>query len=198
MTQLYFVRHALPDHNWKIDRTRPLTIEGREDIAKVNEALKDIVFDYAVSSPYLRSRDTIAECVRSNGLNLVIDERFRERERGLYNDVTMLTKRWQDFDFHEEQGESLHMVQKRNIEALKEVLKTQEGKKILIGTHATALSTMIHYYDPSYNLERFMRIINCMPYIIRLDFKGEECVGMEELLVVDKVVTEYNKAYKSK
>ena len=28
MTRVYFVRHAQPEHDWKEDRTRPLTEEG--------------------------------------------------------------------------------------------------------------------------------------------------------------------------
>lgn len=197
MTHIYFVRHALPEHRWEIDRTRPLTDEGRGDTQKVSETLRDIKLDYAISSPYIRSMDTIKECVMEHGLVMDLDERFRERERGIHNNAKMLSRRWEDFEFHEEQGESLGMVQRRNIEALKEVLSAHAGENILIGTHATALSTILNYYDPTYNCESFMRIINCMPFMIRLDFDGQECVGKEELLIVDKDVTEYNKAYKS-
>lgn len=41
MTRVYFVRHAQPDHDWKEDRTRPLTEEGKKDSAIVLEFLKD-------------------------------------------------------------------------------------------------------------------------------------------------------------
>ena len=30
MTRVYFVRHAQPEHDWKEDRTRPLTEKGRK------------------------------------------------------------------------------------------------------------------------------------------------------------------------
>jgi Fructose-2,6-bisphosphatase len=198
MTHIYFVRHALPEHKWDVDRTRPLTPEGQTDIQKVTEILKDIKLDYAISSPYIRSMETIKECVDGHGLTMDIEERFRERERGINNSLEKLIRRWEDFEFHEERGESLGMVQRRNIEALQEILKQHDGESIVIGTHATALSTILNYYDPTYNRDSFMRIINCMPYIIRLDFDGLTCVGKEELLMVDKDVTEYNKAYKNK
>ena len=35
MTRVYFVRHAQPEHDWKEDRTRPLTEEGKKDSAIV-------------------------------------------------------------------------------------------------------------------------------------------------------------------
>lgn len=199
MTHIYFVRHALPDHKWGEDRTRPLTAEGQEDCKKVTQVMKDISLDYAISSPYQRSMDTIRECVETHGLVLNTEERFHERIRGLGgNTLTLLHKRWEDIEFHEEGGESIGIVQRRNIEALLEVLKNHPNENIILGTHATALSSILHYFDPSYNRDNFLRILNFMPYIIRLDFDGFTCIGKEELLIVDKNVTDYNKAYKSK
>jgi|GEM_PF-5798349 2,3-bisphosphoglycerate-dependent phosphoglycerate mutase len=48
---------------------------------------------------------------------------------------------WADFDFHEEGGESLSMVQQRNIEALLELISTYKGKNILLGTQTSVLYT---------------------------------------------------------
>lgn len=198
MTHVYFVRHALPEHSWEVDRTRPLTKEGIQDSKKVTEALKDIHFDYAISSPYIRSMSTICECVENHGLELSTDERFRERQRGFKGNVlTTLRKRWEDLEYHEEGGESIGIVQRRNMEALQEVLINHPGETILLGTHATALSSILNYYDPTYDYDSFLRIVNYMPYIIKLDFVGTQCVGKEEILIVDKEFTDYNQGYKS-
>ena len=59
--------------------------------------------------------------------------------------VELVEKRWQDFSFCEPGGEPLGSVQKRNIEALNEVLVSHKDKNIVIGTHGTALSTILHY-----------------------------------------------------
>jgi 2,3-bisphosphoglycerate-dependent phosphoglycerate mutase len=198
MTHIYFVRHALPEHNWEEDRTRPLTEEGFRDSKKVTEAMKDIHLNYAICSPYRRSIDTIRECVEGHGLVLKTEERFRERQRGKGNSLDMLFRRWEDFNFHEEGGESLGMVQRRNIEAFLEVLKEHNNDAVIIGTHGTALSSILSYFDPSYNRDSFLRIVNYMPYIIRLDFDGSDYIRKEELLIVDKNYTEYNKNYKKK
>ena len=98
----------------------------------------------------------------------------------------MFKKRWADFSYHEEGGESLGECQKRNIEAIGDILEKYDGKSILIGTHGTALSTIINRYDASFGLEAFMRIINYMPYVVRMDFEGKEYIGMEELAFVAK------------
>ena len=70
----------------------------------------------------------------------------------------MIEKRWDDFDFHEEGGESLNMVQQRNLEALMELLVKRKDQTIVIGTHGTALSTMLNFFDTSYQCADFLRI----------------------------------------
>ena len=67
------------------------------------------------------------------------------------------------------------------MEALKEVLSDYAGKTVVIGTHGTALSTILNYYDTSFGLNDFLRIVNWMPYIVELTFEGENCIGKIEL-----------------
>lgn len=81
MTGVYFVRHAQPDHNWKEDRTRPLTDEGKYDSAIVLEFLKHKKIDAFYCSPYKRSMDTIADAAAFFGKEIIEDERLREREK---------------------------------------------------------------------------------------------------------------------
>ena len=188
MTSIYFVRHAYPKFSWEDDMTRPLTNEGKIDSKEVTKALDNIVIDYAISSPYIRSVDTIKECVVNKGLDINKDSRLREREKGVDGNTShsLIRKRWADFNYHEEGGESLKKVQERNIDALYEVLEQHENENIIWGTHGTALSTILNYYDSNFNADSFYRIINYMPYIIRLDFDGMKYVGKEEILIVEK------------
>ncbi len=174
-----------PDENWKEDRTRPLTQIGLEDSKKVTEALADYKIDLFYSSPYKRSIDTILDCASKRNLIVHTDERFRERKQGA-DSFQFLEKRWQDFRFCEEKGECLASVQQRNIQALTEILKQHPDKNIVIGTHGTALSTVLHYYDPTFGLEGFKRIWFSMPYIIKLDFDGEKLIKTTELLKIDR------------
>ena len=99
-----------------------------------------------------------------------------------------LKKRWQDFSFAEEGGECLDSVQKRNIEALKDILDKYKGKTIVIGTHGTALSTILHHYNNDYGVKDFLRIVNWMPYIVELRFHGNDLVELIELAHVDKTL----------
>lgn len=181
MTKVYFVRHAQPDFSWEDDRTRPLTEEGRQDAAMVLDFLKDKKIDRFYCSPYKRSMDTIAQAAAFFGKEILTDERLKEREKGPNsNNHGMFQKRWADHEYHEEGGESIAMVQKRNIEALHEILEENQGKEIVIGTHGTALSTILNFYDSSFGCEDFLRIIDWMPYIMELDFEDGKQVGWQE------------------
>lgn len=98
----------------------------------------------------------------------------------------MFEKRWANHDFHEEHGESISMVQRRNIAALKEILKKDAGKRIVIGTHGTALSAILNFYHPEFGCDEFLRIIDWMPYIIELDFEGDKLLSEMELGYIEK------------
>lgn len=187
MTSLYFVRHAEPDHFWEDDRTRPLTAEGRADSVKVTEYLRNIRVDSFISSPYIRSYDTVKGSAAEKGMPITTDERLRERKNGQGSNVFgMYQKRWSDFSFVEEGGEPIGTVQKRNIEAVFNILKDHDGENVIVGTHGTALSTIQNYFDSSYGCDDFLRMLDFMPYILRMDFEGTRLVGKEELLIIKK------------
>ena len=181
MTKIYFVRHAQPEHAWEDDRTRPLTGEGKKDSAIVFEFLKDKHIDAFYSSPYKRSMDTIADSADFFGKDIITDADLREREKGENgNNHGMFHKRWADHNYHEEGGESIAMVQKRNMRALTGILRDNIDKEVVVGTHGTALSTILNFYDKSFGCDDFLRIIDRMPYVIELDFEGDKLVGKVE------------------
>ena len=187
MTEIYLVRHAKPDHGWEEDETRPLTEEGMADARIVMDFFREIHVDGFISSPYRRSIDTIRTSAEEKRMSIKTDRRLREREKGPGgNTHELFRKRWADFSFHEEGGESLEMVQKRNMEALHEILEESEGKSVVIGTHGTAMSTILHYYDPTFSVRDFLSIIDFMPYIVRLTFQEKTLTAKEELLYLKK------------
>lgn len=187
MTKVFFVRHAQPLHEHNDDRTRPLTDEGIMDASIVLETLKDKDISAFYCSPYKRSLDTIKQTAEYYHAKIQTDERLREREKGADgNNHGMFRKRWADHEYHEDGGESIGMVQRRNVEALNEILEKNRGGNIVIGTHGTALSAIMNYYNPEFGCDDFLRIIDWMPYIVEMDFEGRELVGVKELAHVEK------------
>lgn len=189
MTRVYFVRHAQPDNSVRDDRHRPLTDEGKNDTRTVAELLKSRNVGYIASSPYERAVETVGLYSLWTGLDVNIYEDFRERNAGSWqgeNFFEYIEKQWADFDYHIKDGESLREVQERNIRAFKRILSEHEGESIAIATHGTALSTILNHYFPEYDFKCFKKIVDFMPFIIRLDFDGEKCVNSQVELVIHK------------
>ncbi|MBO4687272.1 MAG: histidine phosphatase family protein [Clostridiales bacterium] len=190
-TTVIFVRHAQSQQPYKDDRTRPLSRAGLYDRKVVLEVLQGRKIDAFLSSPYVRSVDTIRPAAEFFGKEIKTDERFRERENGP-EAYYCREARWNDFSFAEKGGESLRSVQKRNIRALHDVLRDYAGKTVVIGTHGTALSAILNYYDDTFDIESFRRIVDWMPYVVELVFEGDELVGKKELAHVEKEQQSYD------
>lgn len=162
--------------------TRELSAKGMEDRKLVTKFLSDKNIDAVLSSPYKRAFDTIADFADSKGLNIEIIDDFRERKVDSIwiEDFASFSKtQWADFDYKLSDGESLNQVQSRNISALNDVLKKFMDKTIVIGSHGTALSTIINYYDNSFGYEDFERIRTLMPWIVEFTFQNDECISIK-------------------
>jgi len=184
-TDIYMVRHAKPDYTHEDDATRPLLPEGMEAAEKLVDLFEDIHIDAAYSSPYQRSVDTIRPVCRAKSLLITTEYDFRERKMGerWISDSAFKTfafDQWQDMDYKIEDGESLRMVQQRNINALNSVIKANEKKSIIIGTHGTALSTILNFYYPDFGYEKSEQMKPKLPYIFKLRFLADEFIcGIE-------------------
>lgn len=183
MTTVYFVRHAEPNFNNHNDMARELTEKGLEDRKLVTEFLWDKNIDFVLSSPYKRSVDTVKDFSDKKNLDIHIVDDFRERkiDSVWIEDYEAFCKaQWEDFNYKLSDGETLGEVQKRNMEALNHVLKQYEGKNIVIGSHGTALSTIINYYDNTFGYKEFQKIKALMPWVVKFVFDGTECIQIEQ------------------
>lgn len=182
MTDVYFVRHAEPDYSVHDDMERPLTEKGRRDCALAEAYLKDRPISLVVSSPFRRARDTVAGLAESRGLPVVCADGFRERKitDGWISDFAPYAERqWTDFSYKLENGECLSEVRERNVAALGALLTQYPDRAIAVGTHGTALSTVINYYDPTFSYKDFQSIVGRMPFIAHFAFDGKACVLLE-------------------
>lgn len=88
---------------------------------------------------------------------------------------------WNDFTYKLSDGECLQEVQTRNMSALQQVLNKYAGKNIVVGSHGTALSTIINYYDHSFGYNDFEKIKNVMPWIVEFVFDEDtKCIMIKE------------------
>lgn len=182
MTIVYFVRHAQPNYDNHDDLNRELTAKGLEDRKLVTQFFRDKQVDVVLSSPYKRAVDTVKEFADTNDLPIRLINDFRERkiDSTWIEDFHSFSQRqWNDFDYKLSDGESLREVQNRNITALKQVLDEYDGKTVLIGSHGTALSTILQYFTPSFGYDDFEKIRSLMPWIVKFTFENGTCLDIQ-------------------
>jgi len=183
MTTIYFIRHSETDHNVKDDRLRPLTPLGQKNCSLVTEFLADKGVDAVLSSPYKRCVDTLADFAEKFGFEIETYEDLRERAVGTWVEdfASYAAMMWADFEYKLPGGECLREVQARNIKALKEILAKYSGKTLVIGTHGTALSTIINYFDKNYGYDEFMAMVYLTPWVAKITFDGEYVYDMQKI-----------------
>lgn len=187
MTKVYFVRHAQTDYRNPIDKERLLTKQGMQDRYKARDYLlstgiiKETLHLY--SSTFQRAIDTVQPIADVFGLPIQLCEEFREwsilASEEAYFDACRHV--WKDFTFRLIGCETLEEVQQRNVNKLLELVKLHQEETVVIGSHGTALSTVIHYFDPDFQYEDFMRIIDCKPWIVYFEFNCDTFVTYKEV-----------------
>lgn len=183
-TTLYFIRHAQPDLSIRDEQKRPLTPAGILSSKElVNQFLPKSI-DAFYSSPYQRAVDTIKPLASAYNLEIIYLNDFRERAitDDWIEDFNHFThQQWTDFNYKLPNGECLNEVQIRNISALQAILKHHLDQTIVIGTHGTALSTILNFYDPTFNHISFTNIKNKMPWVIQMEFEGDEFINYQDI-----------------
>ena len=192
MTTIYFIRHAEADNTNRDGRNRPLTNKGLADRKLVTNFLKDKNIDVVLSSPFKRAVDTLSDFAEQNNFQIELVEGFRERKSDIdfasinFGFKAFMERQWADFSYTYSDGECLAEVQKRNITALNEVLTRYKNKKITIGTHGTALSTIINYFDSTYGFDDFMSMVNLLPWVVKMVFNDKNCIKIEKINLFDE------------
>lgn len=179
MTTVYFVRHAQPNYDNHDDLTRELSPKGLQDRLLVRDLLHNVPVDAVLSSPYKRAVDTVQPLADQHGLTIRTVEDFRERcitDAWIEDFNSYCRAQWADFNYKFPGGESLQEVQRRNVAALQTVLQEYAGQTVVIGSHGTALSTIINHYDPAFGYEGFEGIRRLMPWVVRFTFEEAQCV----------------------
>ncbi|GGE70672.1 histidine phosphatase family protein [Priestia taiwanensis] len=154
-TNIYFIRHADSPFIFGQERERPLSEEGVQSAKRVVESLKNIPFDAVFSSPYIRAIQTLDGLI--DPATIVIEENLRER--ALKGDYRLPEEKREhahmqsfgDVDFCLEGGEALREAQYRSLPIIFHILENQAYQHVAIGTHGNIMTTILHYFDSSFD-----------------------------------------------
>ena len=139
----------------------PLNRNGRDLAAATGRAMKGLHFDFCISSPLVRAKETVEIILRESGneLPVSVDDRIREIHFGDLEGMTFAEMGEAGHLFYHDpfrlsgfpNGESVRGVCRRTQAFLRELIAKDDGKTYLIGTHGCAARAMLNflYEDPS-------------------------------------------------
>lgn len=204
MTTIYLIRHSKPmnmdikqiansESLQIINEKNILSVEGEkraEELSKI-PGLKNI--DYVISSNYARAMATAKYICRENNKDLNIVEDFAERKFGI-NDWSELPKDFEKRQFEDENykignGESQKEVANRMYNALMDVVNKYQDKKIVIVSHATAITFLLMklatYQDQKIVFNNKLIMDETFkwnaPEIFKLEFKKNSLINIENI-----------------
>ncbi|MFF2175945.1 histidine phosphatase family protein [Lysinibacillus sp. NPDC058147] len=187
-TFIYMVRHGDSPKDGN-ERTRELTEKGRLDAQRITDILQKEGIDTVISSPYSRSILTVQKVAEQIGKEVIIFEDLKEQifctgdkrisDKELF---PLLEKSFSDPTYALEGGESNADCQHRAIRVLKEILITNRGKKVVIGTHGAVMTLMMQFFDSRYDLNFLLHTTK--PDIYRMEFDGQELIDVKRLWVI--------------
>ncbi|MUT65685.1 histidine phosphatase family protein [Paenibacillus sp. NEAU-GSW1] len=181
MTNVYLVRHAHSVYSAD-ELNRPLSERGQEDARKVTNLLASENMNVLISSPYKRAMQTIEGLTGIYGLDIILEDDFRERllsEKPVEDFDLAIAKVWKDFSFAWEGGESSTDAQNRGFRALERVLYEYEGKNIAIGTHGNIMALMMNVLDKRFDFDFWKQLD--MPDIYKLSFDKRKLIEVRHI-----------------
>ncbi|MCR8968136.1 histidine phosphatase family protein [Streptococcus zalophi] len=182
LTTIYFIRHAQPNFDNHDDSLRKLTRKGLQDSKLVTMFLKDKAIHSIYSSPYKRAIETIENFANQQQMTITTETLFRERKIDdvWIEDFNQFSKRqWQDFNYKLHNGESLNDVSRRMLIGLDKILKNEKGNTIVIASHGTAISSLIHHFSKNFTYHSFEQIKSLMPFVAEFIFKDKTCLSIK-------------------
>lgn len=180
-TVIYFVRHAHSTYTEE-ERTRPLSEYGRRDAEKVKEWLATEEIDHVLSSPYLRSIQTVEPLAKELDKEVHLIEDFKERkliEGSAKNFSEAIERVWSDETFAWPGGESNQVARKRGVNALNDVLEKHEGERVVIGTHGNIMTLIMGELDSRFDYSFWKQLR--MPDVFALTFDKSILLKVEQI-----------------
>lgn len=198
---IYIVRHGETNANvngylqgWTND---PLNENGIKLAVITGQGMKGIKFDYCISSPLIRAKETAEIILREseNNIPITFDDRIKEIDMGAWERKKFRPGE-REIDEHEIKmffsdpfhfsgcpgGETIAQVCERTQDFLKELIRKDDNKTYLVTTHGFALRGMLNFlYDTPSDYWHGHVPYNCAVNII----EGKHGVGT--LIVDDKV-----------
>lgn len=172
--KIYVLRHG--QTNWNVEGRLqgktdiPLNETGIEQAKEASKQIEDLKIDFAICSPLIRAKQTAGIVIGDRNIPIVYDERIIERAFGevegkSYKDFDM--SKFYNFYNNEEcekyKVEPIKEVYEKVKSFLEELKEKEQGKDILLITHAATIRVIDAYFKgvPEDGILPFLGYKNC-------------------------------------
>ncbi|MEF7564301.1 histidine phosphatase family protein [Bacillus infantis] len=176
-TYIYMVRHGESPKENENERSRGLTEKGKRDAQKVCECLLDEGVNMFASSPYQRAVQTIEGAAARLNKDIHVFEDLKERvflpDEAIISKeklLPLLERSFSDPDYTLPGGESNRACQDRATRILLHLIRTNQGRRIAIGTHGAVMTLMMGKFSREYGLGFLLS--SSKPDLYKLEFNG--------------------------
>ncbi|MBO3445016.1 histidine phosphatase family protein [Clostridium sp. CCUG 7971] len=185
MTKLILVRHALTNDNQDsrlsghIDSM--VSEEGKKQIKKLTNYLKNVHIDKIYTTTSKRTKDTVYELSNLKSMNIIEKENLKEINFGDFEGMTfdeIKSKHPEEFqkminegyNYKYPNGESLIMTYGRVAKEVDEIILNNKDKTVLICSHGGTIRNIItHLISSSYEYHWNFRIDNASISILEVE-----------------------------
>lgn len=160
VTKLFVVRHG--ETEWNVENRiqghldNELSRRGMQQAEALSERLRGMNFDALYSSDLARAAQTAKAISNTLGVEVVTDQRLRERNMGVLQGLTLDEAHVQhtdalnrlrslDPEYIIPKGESLRQFSDRTVACIEELAQRHLGGLVLIATHGGVLECLMNH-----------------------------------------------------
>ena len=171
MKTIYVVRHAKAEGQ---PRESHLTMEGNKQAEQLVHFFQDKPIDRIISSPFLRTLQTIQPLAEMRKLPIIQDERLAERvlsSRDYPDWKEQLSLSFENFEMVLEGGESNQSGYERACSILEEIIQGDD-KNVILVTHGNLMTLLLRYFNDKAGIDELFALSN--PDVYEISINGEQ------------------------
>lgn len=152
---LYTIRHGetnMGKNKVIATEDEPLNHNGKQQAIKLGKKLNQLDIDLIFCSPIERAKHTLALFDLDKNIPIIIEDRLKERDVGIYEKVPFANLDWEKFwgydsDLKYPEAESMKHVYQRVANFIDELKVKETDKNILFVTHGGIMRAIYWYFN---------------------------------------------------